>query len=244
MLIASLILFQLIVFAALVVVLKRVLTKNIVSATGHLDELNQDYLKKEEDLKRRIEEAAQKSDEMIRKAEEEAGTIRKKSAEAARAESENMILQARAKGDEIMKQAEKSRQTLLEEMGQRITVGAIDKATELIQNTLPQKLREDAHAEWVADLMEEGLAQLKNARLEQDVREIKVVSAFPLGDELYKALSKKLRSILGTDLPIKEEVDPQIVAGMVIHIGSLVLDGSLKNKIQEKARDARLSVGG
>jgi len=244
MLIASLILFQLIVFAALVVVLKRVLTKNIVSATGHLDELNQDYLKKEEDLKRRIEEAAQKSDEMIRKAEEEAGTIRKKSAEAARAESENMILQARAKGDEIMKQAEKSRQTLLEEMGQRITVGAIDKATELIQNTLPQKLREDAHAEWVADLMEEGLAQLKNARLEQDVREIKVVSAFSLGDELYKALSKKLRSILGTDLPIKEEVDPQIVAGMVIHIGSLVLDGSLKNKIQEKARDARLSVGG
>ena len=244
MLIASLILFQLIVFAALVVVLKRVLTKNIVSATGHLDELNQDYLKKEEDLKRRIEEAAQKSDEMIRKAEEEAGTIRKKSAEAARAESENMILQARAKGDEIMKQAEKSRQTLLEEMGQRITVGAIDKATELIQNTLPQKLREDAHAEWVADLMEEGLAQLKNARLEQDVREIKVVSAFSLGDELYKALSKKLRSILGTDLPIKEEVDPRIVAGMVIHIGNLVLDGSLKNKIQEKARDARLSVGG
>jgi len=244
MLIASLILFQLLVFAALVVVLKRVLTKNIVSATGHLDELNQDYLKKEEDLKRRIEEAAQKSDEMIRKAEEEAGTIRKKSAEAARAESENMILQARAKGDEIMKQAEKSRQTLLEEMGQRITVGAIDKATELIQNTLPQKLREDAHAEWVADLMEEGLAQLKNVRLEQDVREIKVVSAFPLGDELYKALSKKLRSILGTDLPIKEEVDPQIVAGLVIHIGSLVLDGSLKNKIQEKARDARLSVGG
>jgi len=244
MLIASLILFQLIVFAALVVVLKRVLTKNIVSATGHLDELNQDYLKKEEDLKRRIEEAAQKSDEMIRKAEEEAGTIRKKSAEAARAESENMILQARAKGDEIMKQAEKSRQTLLEEMGQRITVGAIDKATELIQNTLPQKLREDAHAEWIADLMEEGLAQLKNARLEQDVREIKVVSAFSLGDELYKALSKKLRSILGTDLPIKEEVDPRIVAGMVIHIGNLVLDGSLKNKIQEKARDARLSVGG
>ncbi|MCX5666939.1 MAG: F0F1 ATP synthase subunit delta, partial [Candidatus Omnitrophica bacterium] len=217
MLIASLILFQLIVFAALVVVLKRVLTKNIVSATGHLDELNQDYLKKEEDLKRRIEEAAQKSDEMIRKAEEEAGTIRKKSAEAARTESENMILHARAKGDEIMKQAEKSRQTLLEEMGQMITVGAIDKATELIQNTLPQKLREDAHAEWIADLMEEGLAQLKNVRLEQDVREIKVVSAFPLGDELYKALSKKLRSILGTDLPIKEEVDPQIVAGMVIH---------------------------
>jgi len=57
-------------------------------------------------------------------------------------------------------------------------------------------------------------------------------------------LSKKLKSLLSTDIPIKEEVDPRIVAGMVIHIGSLVLDGSLKNKIQEKARDARLSVGG
>jgi F0F1-type ATP synthase membrane subunit b/b' len=44
MLIATLILFQLIIFAALVIVLKRVLTKNIISATGHLDEMNQDYL--------------------------------------------------------------------------------------------------------------------------------------------------------------------------------------------------------
>jgi len=31
-------------------------------------------------------------------------------------------------------------------------------------------------------------------------------------------------------------VDPKVVAGIVITIGSLVLDGSFKNKIQEKAR--------
>jgi F0F1-type ATP synthase delta subunit len=244
MLIASLILFQLIVFAALMVVLKRVLTKNIVSATGHLDELNQDYLKKEEDLKRRLEEVEQRSGEMILKAKEEAATIRKESALATKTESENIILQARAKGDEIMKQAEKSRQTLLEEMDKRITIGAIDKAAELIQNTLPQKLRQDAHAQWVADIMEDGLGQLKSARLEQGVKEIKVVSAFPLGDDLCKALSRKLKSALGADLPVKEEVDPRMVAGIVIHIGSLVLDGSLKNKIQEKTRDARISIGG
>lgn len=244
MLIASLILFQLIVFTALVMVLKRVLTKNIVSATSHLDELNQDYMKKEEDLKRRLDEAAQKSDEMIRKAEESCATLRKETAQATKTESDNLILQAKAKADDIMKQAEKSRQTLLGEMDQRITVAAIDKAAELIQNTLPQKLRKDAHSQWIGELMDEGLEQLKNVRLEQDVKEIKVVSAFPLGDELCKTLSKKLRSLLGVDLPIREEVDERVVAGVVIHIGSLVLDGSLKNKIQEKARDARLSIGG
>jgi len=244
MLIASLILFQLVVFAALVIVLKRVLTKNIISATSHLDELNQEYLKKEEDLKRRLDEAAQKAGEIVRKAEEEAQILRKNTAEAAKTESENTILQAKAKADEIMKQADKSRQTLLTEMEQRITVGAIDKAAQLIQDTLPAKLRQDAHAQWITDLMEEGLGQLKNVRVEQDAREIKVVSAFPLDDETRKALSKKLKSILHIDLPIKEEVDAQVVAGIVIHIGSLVLDGSLKNRIQEKARDAKLSVGG
>ena len=70
-----------------------------------------------------------------------------------------------------------------------------------------------------------------------------IKSAFPLSDKQQNSLSKKLKEALGKDIEIKEESDPSVVAGLVIILGSLVLDGSLKNKIQEKARYVQQPAG-
>ena len=47
MLIVSLIILQLLIFAVLISIFKKIMTQNVASATEHLDELNQDYEKKE-----------------------------------------------------------------------------------------------------------------------------------------------------------------------------------------------------
>ena len=47
--------------------------------------------------------------------------------------------------------------------------------------------------------------------------------------------SKKLEQLLDRRIALKEEVNPEIVAGIIINIGSVVLDGSLRNKIKEQA---------
>ncbi len=46
MLIVSLIVLQVLIFGGLILVLRKILTQNVVLATKHLDELNQDYTKK------------------------------------------------------------------------------------------------------------------------------------------------------------------------------------------------------
>jgi F-type H+-transporting ATPase subunit delta len=47
--------------------------------------------------------------------------------------------------------------------------------------------------------------------------------------EIKKALAKKY----GKDIEFKEVVDPSLVAGVQIVIGSRMLDGSIKNRIQQ-----------
>jgi F0F1-type ATP synthase delta subunit len=235
MLIASLIILQLIIFGGLIFMLKRILTNNIVSATQHIDSLNQDYTKKIEDLNKREEETQGKAQEILGKSQDEADKLKSQIIKDTEIERDRIIKRARAQGEEMIQQADKSRQSLISEMEERIARGAVNKACDLIQVVLPEEVKKSAHAQWVEDVIKGGFNKLERLRIPEDVREVNITSAFPLTGDQHKALLRALKEILDRDVTLKEDADPKLVAGLVISIGSLVLDGSLRNKIKEQA---------
>lgn len=243
MFIASLIVFQVIIFIGLIYFLQRILGGNVVSATRHLDELNRDYDKKERELARQIEEIKQKSESTVSKARSEAESQKTQIIKETEAEREKILAEARAKSEETIKQADRSRQALLSELEDRISREAITKACELIENTLPEEFKQNVHSLWIGDLIANGFNQMENLNISGEIKEVKIISAFPLNTEQRKDLFKRIKSLLGHDIALKEEVDPKIVAGIVVTIGSLVLDGSLRNKIQGQANDISQKAG-
>lgn len=238
MLIISLVLFQVFIFAGLIFVLRRMLTKNVTDATRHLEELNQDYTKKEQEINRQLQEAQEKSQNILKEAQGEAAKLRAQIIKEAESERDKILEQARIQSDTLIQQADKSRQALISELEERIEREAVNKACELMQATLPEQFKQDVHLHWVEELLENGFSQLEHLQLPQGIQEIKVTSAFPLTEGQRKNLSKKLKNVLGDEMVLKEEVEPKVVAGLIITIGSLVLDGSLKNKIKEHAKSA------
>lgn len=239
MLIVSLILFQLFIFGGLIFLLRRVLTRNVTDATKHLEELSHDYSQKEQKLNQQLEEAKEKSQNIVREAQQEAEKLRTQNIKDAEAQRDLILNQARSQSDTIIQQADKSRQALICELEARIEKEAINKACELMQVTLPEKFRHEVHLYWVKELLEEGFGQLKNLQFPEDAGEVRVTCAFPLSDEQRNNLSKKIKDAFGRDVQLKEEVEPKVVAGLIISMGSLVLDGSLKNKIEEQAKGAK-----
>ncbi|MFA5147369.1 MAG: F0F1 ATP synthase subunit delta [Candidatus Omnitrophota bacterium] len=243
MLVISLIFFQVLIFVGMIFVLKRIMTQNVVLATKHLEEMNQEYVKKEELVARQLEEAKEESQSMINKARQEAETMKSKIVNDASAESEKAINEARKKSSEIISQADKTREHLILEIDDRVAKSAIDKAAELIHRTLPDKFRKGIHSQWVRDLIDNGFSSVERLNIQKDIKDVRIVSAFEIESDERRDLVKKIKSILGREAEMKEEVDPKIVAGIVIRIGNLVLDGSLKNKIQEQAKNAKHAVG-
>jgi len=239
MLVFSLVFLQVLIFVGMIFILKRIMTKNVISATRHIEDLNQEYVKKEELVTIKLEEAKQKSEDIVAKAAQDAEAFKTKIMKEANTESENILKEARAKSGEIIQHADKTRERLIMEIDERVASGAIDKATELIHYTLPEKFRKDIHSQWIDELIENGFGKVERLNIPKDIKEIKVISAFELEEAERKALVKKVKSILGYEARMKEETDPKIVAGLVLHIGSLILDGSLKNKIQEHAKNAK-----
>lgn len=60
-----------------------------------------------------------------------------------------------------------------------------------------------------------------------------VTSAFPLTDKQTQALRKKLKAGLGSDVFIDAKVDPALLGGIVVKVGSRMIDSSLKSKLEQ-----------
>lgn len=236
MLIIYLIVFQVFLFIGLILIFRKVMTKNVVSATLHIEGLNQDYTRKEQEINRQLEEAKLKSQEIIAKAETEAAANKIKIVEEAQKGKEDLIVLAIKQAAEIVAQAEKSKNILLGEIETRVKKEALQKACELLAGSLPDDLKKDAHVRWIDDLIQNGFENLKKQSIESNVHDIVIRSAFPLTDPQKQVITKKIDQFTGKTFKVNEVVDPQIIAGMIVEIGSLVLDGSLKNRFQSQVK--------
>ena len=240
MLIVSLVLLQIVIFGGLIFILRKILNQNVILATKHLDELNQDYSKKEQEIQKRLDDLKQKTNEILSKAQVEAQQFKETTIKQAETERDDILSKARVKGEEMMKQADKARQVLISEIDERIAKEAVSKACELTHCVLPEEFKQIVHTHWLNELIKNGFDQLERLSVAEDIHEINIKSAFDLNVEQRRLLSKKIKEVLSRDIALKETTDPNMVAGVIITIGSLVLDGSFKNKIQEQAKKLSL----
>ncbi len=66
-----------------------------------------------------------------------------------------------------------------------------------------------------------------------------VTSAHPLDDEQVAALKAQLKSRIGRDVAIEMNVDPDILGGLVVRIGSQMIDGSIRTRLNTLAHQMK-----
>ncbi|WP_422058990.1 F0F1 ATP synthase subunit delta [Sphingopyxis sp.] len=64
----------------------------------------------------------------------------------------------------------------------------------------------------------------------------KVTSAHPLSAEQIKALAANLKTRVGRDVQIATTVDPAILGGLVVQLGSQLIDGSIRTRLNSFAQ--------
>lgn len=69
-----------------------------------------------------------------------------------------------------------------------------------------------------------------------------VVSASELSDKQLQALTESLKKAVGTKVAVDATVDPDLLGGLVVKVGSRMIDSSLRTKLQQ-LRLAMIGVG-
>jgi F-type H+-transporting ATPase subunit delta len=86
------------------------------------------------------------------------------------------------------------------------------------------------------DLLPEIVTQFEALRAEAEARvEATVVSAFALEGAQLRHIGEALARRLGREVNLTAQVDKALVGGIVIRAGDLVIDGSVRGRLQELA---------
>jgi ATP synthase F1 delta subunit len=85
-----------------------------------------------------------------------------------------------------------------------------------------------------ADLagIKDALAEIEQAS-RRDRLDAHVVSAVPLTEVERRTVEERLRARHGADLPIRFEVEPAILGGLVVRVGDRLIDGSVATRLRE-----------
>ena len=59
-----------------------------------------------------------------------------------------------------------------------------------------------------------------------------VISAKELSDSQRKAIGDSLQTTLGKRVAVDERVDPELIGGLIVRVGSRMIDGSIASKLQ------------
>ena len=62
-----------------------------------------------------------------------------------------------------------------------------------------------------------------------------IVSAHPLDDGQMASLKTRLKSMVGSEVNVEASVDPSILGGLIVRLGSRQIDGSIRTKLNALA---------
>jgi F-type H+-transporting ATPase subunit delta len=71
---------------------------------------------------------------------------------------------------------------------------------------------------------------------EQKLLEVSVTSAVDLDEETVKGIGKKIEEQTGHRVELESRVDPDLIGGLVIRVGNMVLDASVRNRLERLRR--------
>ena len=71
---------------------------------------------------------------------------------------------------------------------------------------------------------------------EQKLLEVSVTSAVDLDEETVKGIGKKIEEQTGHRVELAARVDPDLIGGLVIRVGNMVLDASVRNRLERLRR--------
>lgn len=227
----QLLLIQAVTMVLLVLGLRFIFYRNLNAALARLKRLHEENLTKEEELKKHLDEAALQREQLLVQAHEESERIVKET----RDKMDAAVLQSRGEAklqvQKILDEAQGEEKRFREELRERADRAAAETALRLLRIVFTGESFLSLQTSLIASLLQE-VRTLDASKFTVKSGPVKISTAKTLAPAERAAFSKVLEEKTGNGGPIEETLDEALIAGVVIHIGALTLDGSLRNRLE------------
>src|SRR3989338_9007964 len=226
---------QVITFAAIILVLRFVFSRNLNSALGRLNALHEGNLVKEDQLSDEVKRAKEERDAEVKKGRDEAVLVIEEAKKEALVLRMKMDDEARLQAEKIVQRGreeiEKLKEAALKDMEDKSLKTAWDIAEAVLSN-------ESKEALWLqlANEMLDEIAKLPAEKFSLISEAVKLYSSHPLQEPQRERLRSIFKDKLGSVPALEEIIKKELICGICLEAKGLVLEGNLKNRLERAVK--------
>lgn len=212
---------------------------------------------------KRIEKRSQEKEEMMQKAKQKEKEAEEKLAQIenrlanidqeiearleqayqkAQSESEALLEETQKEAEKIIKGAEKEaekRQSLeMAELEQELVDTILNISSQVLSKSTPDKTHEELIEELNKEIWDMGKSDMPQVRtirdsLSERTPTVNVVTAKELTPEQQRGLVRTFSALADRNVNMEIEIDPELIAGIRLRMGDLVVENNLAVELQE-----------
>ena len=208
---------QIIAFLILAFLLYRMMVFISAVETRRLQKLIKENAQKAKDLEKKTEKIDDLSQQKLSEAEQTAKHKLEQSENDAKKMQENIRKKAEGQAEEIIQEAMNKKEQIRREIEAEIFPKSVAFSSQLIRKILHSRHYQALHEGIVEEICED-IEKLKKGRLHipDSVTQADVETAFPMTNIQKEQLEKVLSSNLGKKIAVRENLNKEIIAGLVI----------------------------
>jgi len=211
--------------------LRFLFSRHLKSALARLNTLHEENLAKEEELNEELRRAKEESQAQIQQGKEEAELIIEEANKEANRIRLNIEEQAKLQAEKIISEGRLEAEKLKVSVGKDILSQSLELASRMIAELLTETDKIALQYEFTNEIIKE-ISRLPKEQFNVQGTQVKVVSGFPLLERQRDALKRVLVEKTGKEVELGEQIDSNLIGGLTVEMGGMVIDGTLKNKLQ------------
>jgi len=229
------------VLVATVFVIRRLLLSDTAQAVNKIKQVETEVRKKEEAIRREIEEHEKEFTRKKAEAEEDLQRRKEESEKEVSRMRDQVLADARKEADRLIDQAKKNEEKLRKQIAQDMEEKAVDYGIKVFKLVFSEKMNEHLNKTFIDELLD-ALSEVDSSSITVDAGDAQFTSSHPLLAEQKERLEKLLQEKFNVTLKVNEKIQKDLIAGLVFKLGSLEIDGSLTNRLQEAAAEMKKEI--
>jgi len=215
-----------------VFVLKRLLYTETTKEAIRLRALKAENAVKQKELNEKISLAETAYKDKLTKAEEEAQGIATLAEEKTQEMRKKILDEAKEEAERIVRIAFNKKEKIREEVTVEMQKKLPKMASRIFKEALMPEAKKVIHEDLIKELTVH-IEKIEKSKFSVKVKKGELISAYPLEGSQRTKLTSGVSLKVGHKIDFEETEDKKLIAGALIRLGTLVIDGSLENRLRQ-----------
>ena len=233
---------HILVLGAILLTIKRMLVGDTLKAVGRISQAESEIRKKEEGMRQELEKMKQEFTAKRTTAEEDLQERREELERELSQAKEVTLEKAKREASDLLEKAKKEERRQRDRLSQEMESKAIDFASKMFRLVFSERLNDALNKAFIDELID-ALEDTDSEGMTVDSGDTEFSASHKIDPVQKQRLQEVLKNKFSIDVNITEKIREELLAGLVIKLGSLEIDGSLLSRYQEAAAELKKDAG-